>query len=183
MFKEVIHKDLLEYPANAIVHQANCFCTMGSGVAAQIRKKYPEAYEADCATEKGGESKLGTYSWALAEDGKYIFNLYSQFDFGYDGGRRTSYDALVNGFEKIKDNAEKQVKVLGKAFVVAIPYKIGSDLGGGNWQIVRAIIKEIFLDSEVELVVVCRPQDITEEDKKRVWDKEDEAGYYNINLK
>ena len=43
-----------------IAHGANCFCVMGSGIAPQIKAKYPEAYEADCKTTAGDVNKLGT---------------------------------------------------------------------------------------------------------------------------
>ncbi len=36
---------------------------MQSGIARQIREKYPEAYEADCKTVAGDIKKLGTFSW------------------------------------------------------------------------------------------------------------------------
>lgn len=159
MYKEVIHPDLLEYPADFIVHQANCFHTMGAGIAAQIRAKYPEAYEADCRTRKGDSSKLGEYSWAKTKDNKYIFNLYSQHTFGREI-KQTNYDAMVEGLERIKKVAERSISIIGHNTVVAVPYKIGCNLGGGDWKIVRAIISAIFLDSPVELVVVCRKQDL-----------------------
>jgi O-acetyl-ADP-ribose deacetylase (regulator of RNase III) len=38
---------------HAIIHQANCHCTMGSGIAKFIRERFPKAYEADCKTVKG----------------------------------------------------------------------------------------------------------------------------------
>lgn len=41
----------------AIAHQANCFNTMGSGVALAIKNAFPEAYEADCKTVKGDKKK------------------------------------------------------------------------------------------------------------------------------
>ena len=36
----------------------NCFNTMGSGIAAQISKKYPQAYVEDCKTIIASKSHL-----------------------------------------------------------------------------------------------------------------------------
>ncbi len=49
--------DLLTLAQNGIldviVHGANCQCVMGAGIAAQIKKRFPEAYAADLRTSKG----------------------------------------------------------------------------------------------------------------------------------
>ena len=49
--------DLLDKAENGdydiIVHGCNCFCVMGSGIAAQIRERYPEAAEIDKQTLRG----------------------------------------------------------------------------------------------------------------------------------
>jgi len=62
---KTIDCNLLDAPADIIGHCCNCFCTMGSGVAAAIKAKYPEAYDADCKTKKGDRTKLGTLSLAV----------------------------------------------------------------------------------------------------------------------
>ena len=74
----IINKDvnIFDLPTQAIIHQANCQTTMGSGIAKQIREKYPEAFEADCRTTRGDITKLGSFSWVKARDGKYIYNCY-----------------------------------------------------------------------------------------------------------
>jgi O-acetyl-ADP-ribose deacetylase (regulator of RNase III) len=65
---------------DVIVHGCNCFNTMGSGIAREIRERYPEAYEADAATEKGDKNKLGTYT--SYNTGKFtIVNAYTQYTF------------------------------------------------------------------------------------------------------
>ena len=46
-----------------IVHGCNCFCTMGAGIAKQIKKNFPQAFEEDLKTEKGDHGKLGTITF------------------------------------------------------------------------------------------------------------------------
>ena len=40
-----------------IAHGCNCMCTMGAGIAKTIKSEFPEAYQADCATEKADKNK------------------------------------------------------------------------------------------------------------------------------
>lgn len=37
---------------NVLIHQANCFCTMNSGIAKEIKQELPEMFQADCETIK-----------------------------------------------------------------------------------------------------------------------------------
>ena len=42
---KIIDGDLFETDAKFIVHQVNCMGRMGSGVALQVKEKYPHVYE------------------------------------------------------------------------------------------------------------------------------------------
>lgn len=144
-----IDANLLEYPLQGIVHQCNCMHTMGSGIAAAIRVKYPEAYEADIKSgTKGDSHRLGSFSLAHSvKEDKYIYNLYGQFNYGAQA-RFTSYDALANGFAKIRRDAEEKcISTLG------CPKLIGCDRGGASWRIVRAIIGDVFDDSSIDFYI------------------------------
>lgn len=137
---------------SGIVHQANCFHTMGAGIAKQIAIQFPEAYKADCFDSIAGDrAKLGRFSYAqvLADPTRIVYNLYSQFTFGM--GRQTLYDPMVEGLEKIKIHAiSKGLTKLG------LPYNMGCTLGGGNWKIVRVIIDTIFKDEADLDLYICR---------------------------
>lgn len=143
------NEDLLEFPLQGIIHSANCFHTMGSGIARLIREKYPEAYDADLKSgTKGDSHRLGTFSvtHVLKED-KYVFNLYGQYNYGAMA-RFTSYDAVDRGLRKIEAYAqENHLSTLG------LPKKMGCMRGGGSWPIVRAIIEDVFKESPIELYI------------------------------
>lgn len=136
--------------ADGIIHQSNCYNTMGSGIARQIKERYPEAYDVDCQTIFGDYKKLGTFSWVKTNDQKfYIYNCYSQYRHGTDT-RHTNYEAIYNGLSSIKSHAEShQLKSL------SLPHKMGCNLGGGNWKIVNAIIEDIFENKSIDLYI-CR---------------------------
>jgi O-acetyl-ADP-ribose deacetylase (regulator of RNase III) len=119
---------------DVIGHGCNCFHVMESGIAPQIKAKYPDAYTADCATTKGDINKLGTISYAEMPN-ITVVNIYSQFD---TKGRRQGkidldYDALRSGLRLMKN------KFSGKRFGIN---KIGSGLAGGDWTIIEKIIEE-----------------------------------------
>lgn len=148
-----------------IVHQANVYCTFGAGIAKQIKERFPEAYEADCKTIKGDLSKVGSYSFAKTKSGLTIINLYSQIGIGGQD-RRTSYDAMVKGFESIRHSfgvkdslfppngthclVENKLK-----YKLGIPYGIGCGLANGSWTIVNSIIEDVFSNSDLD-VVICQ---------------------------
>ena len=143
-----VNIDIVKQPVDALCHQANCFTTMGSGVAKRIREVYPEAYEVDCTTVKGDIKKLGTFSCVRTHDGKTVYNVYSQYTFGMEK-RQTNYEAIYSGLSAVKsDMLVKNLKTL------AIPRNMGCVLGGGDWRIVDKMIDVIFEDDAID-VYIC----------------------------
>lgn len=152
-----IQSDIFEAPIDCLIHQANCQCTMGGGIAKVIRDRYPEVYERDCQTEKGDINKLGTFSIAKIKDPnsriKHVINLYSQFEYGNDK-RYTDYTAMVDGLELIRDGMI--AKGTNETITIGIPYKMGCLRGGGDWSIVEAIIYSVFSDEYDFKILICR---------------------------
>lgn len=145
-----LNVSIFDCPAQAIIHQANCQNTMGSGIAWFIRQKYPEAYEADCKTTAGDYNKLGTFSWTKTYDGKYVYNCYSQFRYGRDN-RHTNYEAIYLGLCGIVGHA----KYLGLKSV-SLPHGMGCVQAGGSWRIVSAIIEDIFTENNDVDLYICK---------------------------
>ena len=141
-----INANLLTHPLDGIIHQANCHHTMGGGIAARIRAKFPEAYDADCKTPCGDKAKLGTFSVAVLPSNFHIYNMYSQFFIG--NGKMTQYDAMYDALRLIEKHAlDNGLQRLG------LPKNMGCVLGGGRWTIVRAIIEDVFVDSSLDLII------------------------------
>ena len=144
--------DLLEQKdINFIIHVANCQCVMKAGIALAIAEKYPEAVEADNQTVRGDPSKLGGVSYARGKDDKIIANLYGQFRFG-GKERDLNYEAFYGGLELIH-NQIIDSKNKSKVYIVGMPKFIGCGLAGGSWAIVHEMIKDIFGDSKIKLVI------------------------------
>lgn len=106
-----IEGDLLTLAYNGdfdiVVHGCNCFNTFGSGIAKQIKIKYPSAYEADCHTIKGDIDKLGTYTTGHSDIKSFYYflvvNAYTQFDYniGYSTDDKFEYGAFELILKKI----------------------------------------------------------------------------------
>lgn len=136
-----IKGDVLTSPIPMIIHQCNAQDTMGSGVAKAIRDKYPKAYEDYIKYFEliPKAKRMGMIQITRVSPERAICNLIGQYHYLPRGVRHTSYDALTSGFEELK----KQF-----AGDIAMP-KIGCGLGGGDWQVVEAIINSIFNDRDV----------------------------------
>jgi O-acetyl-ADP-ribose deacetylase (regulator of RNase III) len=126
---------------------------MGSGIAKEIKKRYPRAYEVDKMTKRGDRRKLSQFTVAQADvkQNKTIINLYSQYDFGKNK-LFTNYGALSLGLFNIKEWIEK----MGfENQIIGIPFGMGAGHGGGDWGIVENHIKEIFSKSKIK-VLICK---------------------------
>ena len=138
--------DLLEQQdLRAIVHQCNCYRTMGSGIALQIRNRWPEAYRADANTIHGDRGKLGGFSKAVVDSGRlWVYNLYSQFE--YRGtGVKTDYFAIEKGLMAINSDLNTPRYYEGGVIRIGIPYMMGCGLaGGGDWDTILRILEEIY---------------------------------------
>lgn len=139
---EYITGDLLStsIDVDVRVHQVNCKGVMNAGLGKQVRERFPEAYSEYKHHCLAGKAKLGSILVVHAWTGGYICNLFGQDDYGL-GKVQTDYNAFKSGLEKLKLFMTKcGLKSLG------IPKYIGCGLAGGSWEIVEAIIKELFED-------------------------------------
>lgn len=139
---KIIDGDLFDTNAKFICHQVNCQGRMGSGVAKQIRAKYPKAYSLymhRCAHNRKEmlptHMLLGVAQFVPNDDGITIVNMYSQDKYGYDGHLYTDYDSFRKCLHQIRN-------VVPPGEPIAMPYKIGCGLGGGDWNTILQIIED-----------------------------------------
>lgn len=137
-----IYGDLLKSDCDVIAHQTNCFSKMGSGIAKQIAIKYPEALWIDKHFSNIPQDKLGqcSYCW---DNGKIIVNLYGQYNYGKNG-KFTNYNALENAINIMMSKLPIFKASIGKEEIkIGMPYKIGCDRGGGDWDTVNRMLCKI----------------------------------------
>lgn len=136
---------------SAIAHVCNCQGVMGSGIAKAIRTRYPEAYQAYKSFEKNSSKglSLGSVSTAVIDSDKHIYNLHAQQFYGTDGRRYLNYEALYASLENVCDSmCFSGLKTLG------VPYKMGSDRAGGDWNVVAAMLSSIFEQHNIEVIAI-----------------------------
>ena len=137
MSVKTINGDLLtlalEGHFDYILHGCNCFCTMGAGVALQIKNQFPEAYKADQKTIIADIKKLGSFSGAKTKKvkGLTVINLYTQ----YEPGANFNLSALDIGLFKLSN------MLFDRNSRIGLPY-IGAGIGGGDWIEISKVIKK-----------------------------------------
>jgi len=142
---KIVDGDILKAKEDILAHQTNCQGVMGSGIAKQIKDKYPEVFEQYRKFFVNNKfTALGKCQIVKAEEGKYVANLFGQYKYGTDK-QHTDYKALEEALFSLKVSAKDNNKS------VAIPYNIGCCRGGGSWEVVYKIIEEVFSDYEITL--------------------------------
>lgn len=148
---KIVNGDLLDLfrkgEFDAIGHCCNCFCKMGAGIAGQISKQFPLAYDMDKTTIISDYNKLGNYTKATVEISDKtlgsIYNLYGQYRPG------SNFDPVA--FELATD---KMSFDLPKGSKVGLPYKIGCGIAGGNWDEVFDMLSFSSLNKIHQLTLV-----------------------------
>lgn len=143
--------NLLDAPVDYICHQVNCQGRMGSGIAKQIKERWPIVYDQYIAAFKEREEEIvklcGQWEQQIdvsetflghgqnipVSDNLTVINMFSQQYYGYDGRKYTSYDAFWDCLQGIALTVPKGSKI-------GFPYRIGCGLGGANWQVIETMI-------------------------------------------
>lgn len=130
----VIKGDLLEQTTGIIAHGCNMQGVMGSGIAKQIKEKYPSSFQAyrNLFTFRG--LKGGTVFFYDESTDLIIANAITQEFYGTDK-RYVNYAWLVTAFMSILAAAKSQ------GMTVKFPM-IGAGLAGGDWNIIEQLIND-----------------------------------------
>lgn len=158
---EVITQDLLDIPqriidreleSGIVAHQVNCQGVMGAGVALQVKKRFPKAYEAyrGLCDKSDPADLLGKAQVVFVGGGSmhsaYIANVFGQL--GYGKGLQTDYQAVKTAMRELEATFEDSFHSPPTLYV---PYMMGCALGGGDWDTYSAI-----LESYPYGVVACK---------------------------
>lgn len=129
---------------DVIVHGCNCYNTMGSGIARQIRERFPEAWMADQATLEGDVNKLGTISVAKDPTDRFlIVNAYTQYGFNRSGESNDVFE--YTAFQLILEKMLKRIPNNRFGFPM-----IGMGLAGGNKERILAMLEDFSQKVEAE---------------------------------
>ena len=160
--------NLLESGCDIIIHQVNCQKVMGSGIAKQIRDRWPHIYKEYCKfIDYRYDNGLCRYSCdflgmiqpllvmnpLVTDNGSFykgclITNFFSQDNYLPRGVCHTDYQAFRQCCKELKNFIiEKQLQNC----IIGFPYKIGCGLAGGDWSIVSKIIEEELSEYNIEI--------------------------------
>ena len=128
---------LIDGEIDCLLHVCNNKGVMGSGIALEIKNRIPDAYTAyryeDC--------NLGVVTQGKYHRGGSVLNMVAQDGYG-QCRRHLNYGALAECLFEIYADFPAS-KVLG------IPYKMGADRAGGDWNIVLELIEYFLKDFNV----------------------------------
>ena len=145
----IIKKDILTVEKGIIVHQVNMQKTMGSGLALQLKTKWPQVYDSYI----NSPHKLGTVGIVAIDKNLYVANCYGQEFYGRNKDIvYTNYAALESCLWSLNE-WKNNYGAYGKdpTIDIYIPYNLGCGLANGDWNIVSQII-----DNEIPDAIVCK---------------------------
>ena len=156
-----INGNLLETPCDIICHQVNCMGVMGSGIAKQIKEKWPKVYrEYNDYVNLCRETKTSLLAKTLFVDISeyyeekghshykinYVCNLFGQYFYGTEK-RQTNYGAVAVGLERLRRFVNEHYNY--KECIIGFPWKMCSDRGGADWNKIMKMILTIFKNENV----------------------------------
>lgn len=148
-----IDADMLKLDKCNIVlcHQVNCMGVMGGGIALSIKLLYPHVYNcynSYCIQNKYSEYLLRQTQIIPIDIDKHIYiaNLFSQYRYGRDKCH-TDYSALETCLSNVRHYCYEN------NLQMAVPNKIGCGLAGGDWNIVKQLLIDMFETAPVDLFV------------------------------
>lgn len=134
-------------------HGANCWSTMGAGIAGVIAREFPEIYQVDKLDERGPEQRLGNMSYGYSNR-VFGFNLYTQFYPGPNARMPSIISSVQRLFEQVHDIVEANRDVI---LYVGFP-AIGCGIGGLNLvdvvSAVNAVAESVYEDTKRRVVPV-----------------------------
>jgi len=143
-----VNGDILDAKHGIIGHQVNCSLVMGSGLAKQICDKYPAVFT-DYVEVMGKatlKERLGKCQLIQVGSNMYIANLFGQLNYGRKNKQYTDYNALAMALVSLNKWRKKYFQEIDR-MPVYLPSGLGSDLGGGKWEVVKGIISSAIPDA------------------------------------
>ena len=131
--------DLLTTDIQYIAHQCNCLTQHSAGTAKRIFDEFPYS---NVYKNRTIPSELGTIKiCGNGKDQRFIVNMFAQYYPGrakFPNGSKDNPTLRINAFKECLRKVEKLPGLLQIAF----PYKIGCNLGGGDWSKYKQMLEE-----------------------------------------
>ena len=155
MSVKYVYGDLLESGCEYICHQVNCQGKMNSGVAKQIKDKWSDVFKQyDYHVKMCEKSCLGDCQMVQINKSQFVANLFGQRYYGRENLRYTSYDGIYDALAKLQVYMNNR-----NCNSVAFPYKMSSDRGGADWNVILTMIESVFKDTNITIEIWQLEQD------------------------
>jgi hypothetical protein len=136
-----------------IPHCCNDLGAWGAGFVLALSRKWKDPEEIYKAYCHKNENLLGRVCYAKMSNFLVVANMIGQHGCGIkDGIIPVKYKALANAMDRVAcfvDHVKEQVK---NPVVIHCP-KFGSDLAGGKWEFILELIRELWLEKGIDVVV------------------------------
>lgn len=132
-----------------IPHVCNNIGKFGAGVAKSIAYKWPNVKE-----EYLNKSlyKMGTTQFVFAEEGIFVANMIAQYRIKtFNNLKPIRYEALIKTMISVGDKWD-EYQGLGYETFIHCP-KFGSEHAGGNWNFIKELIQEIWVNQGIDVTV------------------------------
>lgn len=134
---------LIDGEIDVLLHVCNNKGVMGSGIALEIKNRIPDAYTRFKYHHTHGLSSIGDISIGYYDRGnKKVFNMVAQDGYG-QGIRHLNYGALSDCLRQVAEHRSYTDDTIG------IPFKMGADRAGGDWNIVLELVEYFLKDFNV----------------------------------
>lgn len=140
-----------------IPHICNDMGAWGAGFVVALSNRWPKPEQQyrdwfeKKVTKKGTPFELGQVGFVLAEPTICVANMIAQHNTGFADNRAPiRYAALASCMIHVLHAAEKM-----KAEIHAP--KFGAGLAGGDWKTIEALIFEVWVDSDLDVVIYEYP--------------------------
>ncbi len=133
---------------DVIVHGCNCFCSMKSGIAPQMAEAFGcDKYPLEDLKFQGFINRLGAIDFKEI-NGLTIVNAYTQY---FNRTLNPDKQAINLDYEALTLCLRKINHVFAGKFI-GLP-QIGAGLAGGDWNLIKKIIKKELKDCNVIIVI------------------------------
>lgn len=145
-----------------IIHGCNCQNIMGAGIALQIRKRYPQAYERDTKYFKEHVLSTPIQKFYSARTSVLLGNFSTAQVYAPDAEHEDGpLFTIINAYTQILPGANfelsalvvilKKINLIYAGKKIGIPL-IGAGIGGGDWSKILLVIKQQLKDCDVTIV-------------------------------
>ena len=133
---------LIDGEIDCLLHVCNNKGVMGSGIALEIKNRIPDAHQGYKSAQVANNMRLdlGSISFGWATNGGSVCNMVAQDGYG-QRIKHLQYGALAECLSRFHKGTNYKT--------VGIPYKMGAERAGGDWNIVLELVEYFLKDFNV----------------------------------